>query len=417
MKENKIDDRKYTVYMHTSPSNKRYIGITSQKPPTRRWRNDGSGYKHNTHFWRAIQKYGWDNFKHEILYSGLTKEEAELKEVELIILHKSDNHNFGYNIDHGGNSVGKMAEKTKEKLKELFSIPVCQYSKHGDFIEEYSSMTKAEEYTGLSASSISKCCRNEAKLCGDSIWRFKGDTPNSKLINWCNSREPSSRRIGVSQYDRYGCLVKEYESMTIAHEETGVDLASIIKCCKCEQGIAGGFIWRYSDEPLTKEHLNSCISILPKRIVQYTKCGEFIEIYETAVECELVTGVNARSILSCCSGDRKTAGGYLWRNEGEELTEEYIQWCNTRKVDFYRGFSGKMVAQYTMDGVFLAIYKSIAEAEQVTGVKHSNISSCCNKHRKQAGNYIWKFVSDIQDPIAPLFPTISAPSISLLEAV
>ena len=61
----------YTVYMHTSPSNKRYIGVTKQKPISR-WRTDGSGYKHNKHFWNAIQKYGWDNFEHIIIEEGFS---------------------------------------------------------------------------------------------------------------------------------------------------------------------------------------------------------------------------------------------------------------------------------------------------------------------------------------------------------
>ena len=79
----------YIVYKHTSPSNKVYIGITSQTPE-RRWRKDGKGYKTHIYFWNAIKKYGWNNFKHEVLFSGLTKEEAEQKEIELIAYYKSN---------------------------------------------------------------------------------------------------------------------------------------------------------------------------------------------------------------------------------------------------------------------------------------------------------------------------------------
>ena len=39
----------YTVYKHTSPHGKVYIGITSQSP-IRRWRKDGSGYKSHIDF-------------------------------------------------------------------------------------------------------------------------------------------------------------------------------------------------------------------------------------------------------------------------------------------------------------------------------------------------------------------------------
>lgn len=62
--ENEI--KNYCVYKHTSPSNKVYIGITSQEPE-RRWKN-GNGYKKNLYFTKAIKKYGWDNFAHEILW-------------------------------------------------------------------------------------------------------------------------------------------------------------------------------------------------------------------------------------------------------------------------------------------------------------------------------------------------------------
>lgn len=37
------NNKKYCVYMHTSPSEKRYIGITSQSPEAR-WRKNGAGY-------------------------------------------------------------------------------------------------------------------------------------------------------------------------------------------------------------------------------------------------------------------------------------------------------------------------------------------------------------------------------------
>ena len=70
----------WTVYKHTSPSNKVYIGITS-KSCQERWAN-GNGYKGNSIFSKSIKKYGWKNISHEILYEGLTKKEAIKKEKE-----------------------------------------------------------------------------------------------------------------------------------------------------------------------------------------------------------------------------------------------------------------------------------------------------------------------------------------------
>ena len=104
--------------MHTSPSNKKYIGVTSQKPE-RRWRKNGTGYKDHIYFWRAIQKYGWDNFEHDILYANLTKEEAEQKEVELIAYYNSNNIGFGYNMSIGGESGSKGYKYTDEQRERM----------------------------------------------------------------------------------------------------------------------------------------------------------------------------------------------------------------------------------------------------------------------------------------------------------
>ena len=70
---------KYIIYMHTSPSNKKYIGITKQEPILR-WGKNGERYKRCTSFWRAINKYGWENITHEMIDTAETLEEANQKE-------------------------------------------------------------------------------------------------------------------------------------------------------------------------------------------------------------------------------------------------------------------------------------------------------------------------------------------------
>lgn len=107
--------KKYCVYKHIIPNNKVYIGITSISPESR-WKN-GNGYK-NQMFYRAIQKYGWNNIRHEILFEELTKEEAEQKEIELIKQYNSTNGKFGYNIDNGGSSIGCHSEVTRQKFSK-----------------------------------------------------------------------------------------------------------------------------------------------------------------------------------------------------------------------------------------------------------------------------------------------------------
>ncbi len=59
------------------------------------------------------------------------------------------------------------------------------------------------------------------------------------------------------------------------------------------------------------------------------------------------------------------------------------------------------ICQYSLDGKFIAEYRSGKEASDATGVCQRNILQVCNKteyskgrYRKQAGSYIWKFKNE-----------------------
>lgn len=113
--------------MHTSPSGKRYVGITKQKPE-QRW-GKGKNYKNNSYFTGAIEKYGWDNFKHEILFEVDSLEEAKVLEIETIAKYHSDEREFGYNLSKGGEPCnlglgeeGRKANRRKYE-REYYSNP------------------------------------------------------------------------------------------------------------------------------------------------------------------------------------------------------------------------------------------------------------------------------------------------------
>jgi hypothetical protein len=71
------NNKKFCVYEHLFPNGKRYIGITSKRPEAR-WEG-GTGYDkdHQPVMYNAIQKYGWDNIEHNILFTDLTEEKAK----------------------------------------------------------------------------------------------------------------------------------------------------------------------------------------------------------------------------------------------------------------------------------------------------------------------------------------------------
>lgn len=136
-KDTKLDDeKKWCVYCHTNKINgKKYIGITSTTME-RRWRNDGSGYRGQVYFWRAIQKYGWHNFDHEVLFENKSYEDACRLERQLIANFKSNMSQYGYNQTEGGDcnyafsdeAIRKMSAAAKERYENSENHP--WYGRH-----------------------------------------------------------------------------------------------------------------------------------------------------------------------------------------------------------------------------------------------------------------------------------------------
>lgn len=208
--------KKYCVYQHTSPSGKVYIGITSTDV-RRRWSN-GHGYGRNVYFTSAINKYGWENFNHEILFENLTKEEAEQKEIELIAFYKSDQREFGYNIDRGGNSIGKVSDETKRKQSE---------AKKGEKHHNY-------------GKNLPKETRNKI---GDGL-------RGRKLSDETKRKLSEANRVGqLYKSKKVMCIETncEYLSLRSASRETGIEHSSIMKCCQGKRKTAGGFHWQYTN--------------------------------------------------------------------------------------------------------------------------------------------------------------------------
>lgn len=119
---------KWCVYMHTSPSGKKYIGITS-RDPNKRWDN-GNGYLRKKDgikydqpaMANAIIKYpDWKNqWKHEILFNNLSEQDAKNIEQDLIKKYNTTDSRFGYNITNGGDGQAgrSLSEETRKKISE-----------------------------------------------------------------------------------------------------------------------------------------------------------------------------------------------------------------------------------------------------------------------------------------------------------
>lgn len=115
----------YTIYMYTFPNGKKYIGKTKRTLYARQG-EDLSGYKRCRLLWRAIQKYGAENIRTDILFYGeLTDGESCEMERYYIALYKTNANRYsdpayGYNLTDGGDGVHgwKPTEERRQILIE-----------------------------------------------------------------------------------------------------------------------------------------------------------------------------------------------------------------------------------------------------------------------------------------------------------
>lgn len=111
MQENNIN-KVYCIYLHINKINgKIYVGQTSNLKE--RWKGSGKNYSGCIKFFRAIKKYGWNNFIHKVIYNNLSKDEADRIEKSLIEI--LDTIKNGYNIKEGG-SDGKLPKESLMKM-------------------------------------------------------------------------------------------------------------------------------------------------------------------------------------------------------------------------------------------------------------------------------------------------------------
>ena len=103
-------ERIFTVYKHTDPEGKVYIGYCCGNWK-KRWKS-GSGYHTNKRFHEAIRHYGPGNFTHEVIADNLTFPEALELERKMILQYDSTNpqHQSGEGLQRGAACRRKRAQ-------------------------------------------------------------------------------------------------------------------------------------------------------------------------------------------------------------------------------------------------------------------------------------------------------------------
>ena len=197
-------DRKFHVYEHISPEGKYYIGITSKESPEERW-NRGYGYYDNKHFYSAIQKYGWNNFQHNIVASGLTLKEACDMEQLLIEKYDAMNPEHGYNHTTGGNwstpddtTRKKLSESVKRSRQDPEVVKKISESLKGHQVSELTRQRKHSAETLANLKGHSSWCKGLTKETDERVKRI---ADKQRGIPMSTSQKELLSRVQKARYE------------------------------------------------------------------------------------------------------------------------------------------------------------------------------------------------------------------------
>lgn len=227
-----MTNKEFYLYSHTTPSNKVYIGITSNIPE-KRWKN-GNGYKgYNSILYKAILKYGWDNIEHRII-ARLSEESA--KELEKAFISFYKRYDRSLNITDGGEGLlgFKHSEETKQKMsdkaigKKLSKESIIKRtnswkSNPNNKINSLKTLEIAREvWKGQKHSESTKeNMRQYAKLTGRA--------PSKE----CLGKRLLTSRIPINQIDSVGNIIDTYYSI-----QNAADVLNL-KACSISQVVSG----------------------------------------------------------------------------------------------------------------------------------------------------------------------------------
>lgn len=360
---------KWIVYKHTAPNGKCYVGQTKQKPE-KRWQN-GQGYEHNIYFYRAIKKYGWKNFQHQIIESNINSQD-EANKREMFWINYFDSFANGYNLTKGGENHDHLGTP-------VLQIDVTTLK----IINSFLTIRGAESATGVDHTLIARCCTTEKRgvIAGGFYWCFQDD--------WFEGWKPKERKkpnipkkaiYQIEKVENDFQIVAKFESGLFAESMTGIPCGTISRVCHHKGYItAGGFYWCFVEE--WNENWSPMIPKDEKAVVRISKTNlTEIKIYPMISVAARENGIKSSEVISrVCKGKAISAGNFYWCYL-DDYDEEWSPRSNLNKR--------RVICIET--GV---IYSSISEAIRLTGGSH-NIARACKDSGLTSGGFHWAYLDE-----------------------
>lgn len=285
-----------------------YIGQTKNK--TKRLQEHKRTLEKNEHhsisLQRAWNKYGKKNFSFEII-EECDSSNVDERERYWIKFYNSNNPNYGFNMESGGNKHKSHNIISKLKLRN-YALKVHRWQ--GKNNPNYGGHLWNDER------------REKYSKMNEEMWTEEMRKRQSKIMKQVYNLDNAldAVRVKVVKLTLQGEYIDTYNSITEAAQSVGQEnnTAHICDCCKGNRRSAYGFIWIYYDDYVKGNYkINPSQLALNKdmKVVKLTLDNQYLGTYIYGDIKE-----NKNKILRCIKGEIKSTKGYKWMKY-----EDYIK--------------------------------------------------------------------------------------------
>lgn len=281
------------IYKFTNKINKKvYIG--QSRDISKRYGEHLScirnGYE-NSYFYKAVKKYGFENFTFEILEICNV---SSLNEKEAYYVKKYNSFGKGgYNLTNGGDQSVTFQILNNKSLASLIK----------DLKEEKLSYKELSEKYKINKTMLSLINNGHSHYNSDIKYPIREVTNLSRGVCFLNSD---------------GELLYTFKSIYQAGRELGIDRRNISSAINGRNKSVSGM--RVCLEENLHEYLNKKedIRIYKKGVEQYKLDGTFIQSFDSINQAVLKTGVSKSTIKNVITGRTKKPRNFLWKRRENE---------------------------------------------------------------------------------------------------
>jgi group I intron endonuclease len=225
-------------------NNKKYVGQTVRSLADRI--NDYKSGMGNDYLNNSFKKYGFNNFEFKIIDTASTIEELNAKEIQYILNYKSNNKEFGYNIESGGKNAIPDVD-TLEKMSKSH-LGMVQSDEWVDKRIAKAGSKDAKKY-GKEKTEEEKL---KLSIKSPKYWQGKNrneETKNkiskTKKENGLSEKQKTIICKKVYKVDfKTNKIIERFESTANASKTKGVNQSTISRWCS-KNKVINNILWRY----------------------------------------------------------------------------------------------------------------------------------------------------------------------------